>query len=55
MTQPSPMTRLPSFSRRFWRRLGLVLTSLLAIVLVTAQASPAAKVSNYELAQAQPF
>lgn len=41
--------------RRFWQWFGGVLMGLLLTLGLIAQPSPAAKVSNYELAQAQPF
>jgi predicted Abi (CAAX) family protease len=48
------MSRPQWFNRRFWCRLGLALVSC-ALSLLLVQVSPAAKVSNYELAQAQLF
>ncbi|MEO1068806.1 MAG: hypothetical protein AAFW95_06745, partial [Cyanobacteria bacterium J06638_6] len=38
-----------------WRRLGLAFTAAVLTILLAIQTAPAAKVSNYELAQAAPF
>jgi predicted Abi (CAAX) family protease len=55
MIQSSPCSRLQLSSRRWWKRFGYWLTGMLLVMLVVSDASPAAKVSNYELNQAQPF
>lgn len=55
MIQPPLMSRLQKTNRRFWQRCGFLFTGLLLAVLMVSGTSLAAKVSNYELNQAQPF
>jgi predicted Abi (CAAX) family protease len=54
MHQTQPF-QLLNHHRRFWRRLSLGLLALGLVLLTFTQAAPAAKVSNYELAQAATF
>jgi predicted Abi (CAAX) family protease len=49
------MSHIQKTNRRFWQRFGFLLSGLLLAVLMVSGTSPAAKVSNYELNQAQPF
>ena len=55
MIQLPPLSRVRTSNHRSWQRIAFWLVGLLLTALLVSEASPAAKVSNYELNQAQPF
>jgi predicted Abi (CAAX) family protease len=55
MFQSQPFRLLTQRYRRTWRRFSLGLLALALVLLAFIQQAPAAKISNYELAQAAPF
>ena len=55
MTQPPFASRCGLFNRRIWQRIGYLIAGVVLAFLLVSDTSPAAKVSNYELAQTQPF